>query len=305
MRYIELANLGDKKIWSYAKSILLLFVILYFSGILIRFLLYTSYVSEDLKDVFLFSEMRSLLGSNLFLTMSLIPFVVLFFVLLFCIRFYHLRPVITLFTVRNKFDWNRFIFSFVLWGAVLSIEIFILIFSGENIQWNFNPKTFGMLAAISFFILPIQTSLEEALFRGYVLQGSISRFKKPILSIVFSSLLFGVMHMENPEVSKLGYIVMVYYILTGVFLAVVSVLDDGLELSMGFHAVNNIFSALIITNKWQVLQTDALWMDYTKPSFGMDAWITLFILYPLLIFVFAKKYHWQDWKDRLFKKVSE
>jgi hypothetical protein len=76
-------------------------------------------------------------------------------------------------------------------------------------------------------------------------------------------------------------------------------MDDGLELSMGYHAINNLFAAIVVSNEWQVFQTDALFIDHAKPSFGWDAILTISCLQPLLLIYFAKKYRWTNWKAKL------
>jgi hypothetical protein len=110
-----------------------------------------------------------------------------------------------------------------------------------------------------------------------------------------SGILFGLMHSANPEIEILGPVAMVYYVLTGIFLGVLAWKDNGIELSMGYHAVNNIFSSLILTNDWQAFQTDALFKDFNPPSLGWDSLITIFMVQPLLILVFGKIYGWK-WK---------
>jgi hypothetical protein len=69
---------------------------------------------------------------------------------------------------------------------------------------------------------------------------------------------------------------------------------------MGYHAINNIFSALIITNDWQAFQTDALFKDYNPPSFGWESIITIALLQPAIIYLFAKVYNWKDIRRKLF-----
>jgi len=101
-------------------------------------------------------------------------------------------------------------------------------------------------------------------------------------------------------VAKIGYILIVFYISTGLFLGIMSQMDGGIELSMGYHAINNIFASVILTNKWQAFQTDALFIDNTPPAFGLETWLTIILIQPLLLFLFSKVYRWKDWKKKLF-----
>ena len=112
------------------------------------------------------------------------------------------------------------------------------------------------------------------------------------------------MHGANPEVDKIGQVLLVFYIANGVFLGLLVLMDEGLELSMGYHAVNNIFAALIVTNDWQAFHTDALFIDQNPPDFGMESMLTLLVVQPLLLILFSKKYKWKNWKEKLFSKIE-
>ena len=177
--------------------------------------------------------------------------------------------------------------------------------TGAELKWNFNPNSFIMLVGISFFIIPLQTSFEELFFRGYLIQSFGRRFNTPLFPMLLSGVIFGLMHFSNPEVNVLGTGILGYYILTGIFTSLMAVMDEGLELGIGFHAANNIFGCLIVTNHWQVFQTDALWMDMSEPKIGFDLIITLLIFFPLMLFIFAKKYKWKSLKVGLFTKVLD
>lgn len=122
-----------------------------------------------------------------------------------------------------------------------------------------------------------------------------------------TSVAFGLMHILNPEVEKLGYIIMVYYIGTGFFLGIITLMDDGLELALGFHFANNLFTALLVTTDWTVLQTDSILKDISDPSeMGIsEIIIPVLVIFPILLFILSKKYKWTNWKDKLFGPVVE
>lgn len=248
------------------------------------------------------SDLQKYLGLNLFFVFLLVPFIAGFISLLACVKWIHNRDLITVFTSRIRFDWRRFIFSFLLWGGVMLLFFVISFFAGYPISFNFHLQTFVPLVLISFFILPIQTTFEELFFRGYLFQGFGQLFKKGWISVVITGVLFGLMHGSNPEVEKIGTILLVFYILNGFFLGIVVLMDDGLELSMGYHAVNNIFAALIVTNDWQAFHTDALFIDKTPPEFGVENVLTLLVIQPLFLFIFSKKYKWTNWKSKLLDR---
>jgi hypothetical protein len=112
------------------------------------------------------------------------------------------------------------------------------------------------------------------------------------------------MHAFNPEVATLGYGILSYYFLTGVFLAVMTIMDDGMELSMGYHAANNVFTAIMITNNWQAFQTDAVFLDTSTPTFGLDSIVTLALIQPAMLFLFSRLYKWTNWRKLISKSKT-
>jgi hypothetical protein len=36
---------------------------------------------------------------------------------------------------------------------------------------------------------------------------------------------------------------------------------------------------------------------------SFEVFIPVFIVYPVVLYVFSKKYNWSDWKEKLFGKV--
>ncbi len=257
-------------------------------------ILQTGISFEEHLDLKLLGEM---IGKTTLLFYLIIPFIFGFVALLVAIKYIHKRSVLSLFTIRKTIDWKRFFTSFFIWGSVLSLSLWVNHLTTGNISWNFNPSLFFPLLIVALVLIPIQTTFEEILFRGYLTQELQSVVKKPLISMLISAILFGLMHASNPEIEILGYGVLSYYMLSGLFLGFITFYDDGIELAMGYHAMNNIFAAVLLTNNWQVFQTDALFMDLNPPSFSWEAILTLVILQPLLFFVFAKRYRW-NWKSR-------
>ena len=73
------------------------------------------------------------------------------------------------------------------------------------------------------------------------------------------------MHFWNPEVEKLGSIIIIAYITMGLFFGSITLLDEGLELAIGFHIGNNLLLALLLTSDWTVFQTYSLFIDKSTP----------------------------------------
>ena len=240
---------------------------------------------------------------NLTLFLVLLPFaVVLPFVYLVVTRL-HNQSILSLITTRNRVDYNKIFFSFMLWGSISTLMVFFDYWmSPEDFRWNFKPLTFLILFLISIVMIPLQTTLEEIIFRGYLLQGFGVLFKNRWMPLLTTSTLFGLLHLWNPEIDKLGIHLIWYYIGTGLFLGLITLMDEGLELALGFHAANNLVTALLVTASWTAFQTESLLIDNSEPSLGVELILTLLLIYPLIVFIFAKKYKWKNWLSQLTNK---
>ncbi|MCD8414830.1 CPBP family intramembrane metalloprotease [Tenacibaculum dicentrarchi] len=246
------------------------------------------------------------IDKNLFLFLMILMFAIGLFFLFLSIKFIHKRAIKTLITSRENIDWSRFWFGFITWGIVaVSVTLLGVFLSPENYIWNFKPVPFFTLVAVSFLFLPLQTSFEELLFRGYFMQSLGVLFKNRWMPLIITSVAFGLLHGANPEVEKLGYISMVFYIGTGFFFGITTLMDKGTELSLGLHAVNNIVAAFLVTTNWTVFQTDALFIDTSEPSVGIEMFLPVFVLYPLILLLFSKKYGWKNWKEKLFGQIEK
>ena len=246
-------------------------------------------------------ELLRKIESNLQLLLILIPFLFSFIGFWLIIKKLHNSSLVRIATIRKKIDFNRIVFSFVLWGAlILFMVLFDYFIYPDDYKWNFKLKEFLIMLPIAFLFIPIQTSLEEFIFRGYLMEGFASLLKNSWMPLIFTSLIFGLLHIYNPEVDKLGHGILIYYIGTGFFLGVLSIMDQGIELSLGFHAANNLITALLVTSTWTVFQTESILIDVSEPNLFNEIVFSLLILYPLFLIVMSKRYNWNNWKEKIF-----
>lgn len=244
------------------------------------------------------------IDANLYLFLILLSFIVPLALFLLTVRGMHKKKITWIVSSRKKIDWSRFFFGVLIWGMLTILFLGSdIILSPEKYVWNFKPIPFFTLCFVAIFFIPLQTSLEELLFRGYYMQGLALWIKNKWAPLIIMSVVFGLLHGMNPEIEKLGYIALVFYIGTGFFFGIVTLMDEGTELAMGMHAINNILAALFVTTDWTVFQTDALFVDTSEPSVGLEMFLPLCVLYPLVFFVFSKKYDWSNWKEKIFGKL--
>lgn len=251
------------------------------------------------------NEVLQLLDSNLSLFLMMLSFVFGFIGLIFVVKYFHKQSLLEITTSRKKVDWGRIIFSFTLWTLFTIISTIVIYYMNPGtLVWNFKPVPFALLFIIATVLIPIQTSTEEYVFRGYLMHGFANLSLNKWFPLLTTSLIFGTMHILNPEVDKIGYLVLVYYIGTGLFLGILTLMDEGLELALGFHAANNLITALLVTSDWTAIQTNSLFKDTSSPGGKWEIFIPVFVIFPILLFIFSKKYQWTNWKEKLTGKIS-
>lgn len=307
MKFIQQAYAGENQWWAYLVTLIMLFFGWQFIAVIP--LIAVAFYYAGSFEVFLEAANHNFttlgIDANLYLFLIILTFLGGLVFLLLGVKLIHKRKIISVITSRQKIDWSRFLYAFFIWAIIGIVIIAVGYFlEPENFVWNFKPIPFTILVVISIFFLPIQTSMEEILFRGYLMQGFGTWFKKSVVALVLTSVIFGLLHGLNPEVEKLGWISMVYYIGTGFVLGIFTLMDEGTELALGFHAANNIVAAVLVTTNWTVFQTDALLIDTSEPSIGWEMFMPVVVLYPIVLYIFSKKYGWTNWKGKLLGTVK-
>ena len=259
---------------------------------------------NDLSDLNS-ANIYKLLELNWMLFLMLLSFAAALPALFFMIRKLHNQTVMSVTTTRKAIDWNRVFFTFGLWSIVTIVSVYVdYQMSPQDYVWNFKPIPFAILFVIATLLIPIQTSVEEYLFRGYLMQGFGVLAKNKLFPLLMTSIIFGAMHLLNPEVEKLGYVMLVYYIGTGLLLGIMTLMDEGMELALGFHAANNLIGCLLVTTDWSALQTHSILKDISEPTASFDIILPVIIIYPIILVILSKKYNWSNWQEKLTGTIT-
>jgi len=308
--YIEQAFKGHYEWWRYVVGVIIALAgIFIFSVPHVLAIAIKQFKGEvDVTRLEDMNYIMTLFESNVNLVLILLPFVGGLICLLLAVKFLHKQTITQLTTSREKIDWKRIWFVFIFWGAISSgLVVLDYYVTPDHYLVNFKLVPFIILSIIAILLVPLQTSFEEYMFRGYLMQGLGVLTKQRWIPLIVTSLVFGSLHIANPEVEKLGYIIMVYYIGTGLFLGIMTLMDEGMELAIGFHAANNLFTALLVTADWTAFQTHSILKDMSEPTEAgfTDIFMPVFVLFPILLLIFAKIYKWTNWKEKLFGRVEE
>ena len=303
--FIEQGLKSENKFWKYILgSVIIIFASLLGQIPLLVTLLYETFVNGKPYPTSNEAIMR-FFEPNFTLFLIMISFVFIMLGIILVVRYLHHQTMLSVTTSRDKVDWNRIVFSFLIWAAFTIVSTLLFYYyNPSDFVINFKPIPFAILALIGIVLIPIQTSSEEYIFRGYLMQGFANLAKNKWFPLLMTSLIFGGMHWYNPEVAKIGPIILVYYIGTGLFLGIITLMDEGMELALGFHAANNLIGALLVTSDWSAFQTHSIFKDISDPSAGLDVILPVVIIYPILLFIFSKKYNWTNWKEKLTGKIQ-
>lgn len=244
----------------------------------------------------LFDVERLGINKNILLAMLLAMFAFALIGLFIVVKRVHRKPLLSIITAYNKLRYKRLFFAFVVWSVLIIIITLAAYFiSPENVVVQFDPLNFLLLVLVSLVLMPIQTSTEEILIRGYLMQGIALIFKNGIAPLIITSLLFGLLHMDNPEAKAYGWWVMLpYYSVFGAFLGMLTLLDEGLELALGIHFANNFISSLLVTSPTGVLKTDAIFLVKSDDP-GVE-FVIFIVLASITFFIFWRKYRWNNFK---------
>jgi hypothetical protein len=299
--FLEIAINGKNHWWRYLLTILLVVL-----GVLLGQMPLLGVISfaanrAGLSDAEVNEAMANLdfasagLDDNIALVFMLLPFAAGLGTLWLCAHFIHKKDFRSFINPLLRINWRKVLFGFGFWILITAAaELAFWAVSPQNYFTAFDFSKFIFLLPIALILLPIQTSFEEVFFRGYLMQGIglIGVFRW--VPLLITSIAFGAMHFMNPEVAAFGLVpTMFYYIGTGLFLGVITLMDDSLELALGVHAATNIFSALFVTFDDSALQTAAIF--HTTEINMLNMLIALAIGVALFLYVASQRFGWTDW----------
>ena len=195
--------------------------------------------------------------------------------------------------------------KFPFYFLYILLSIILIIFVINEFQYELTNVLiiFSAISILQFFIT--DSNAFSSFFDSNFNKSLVFFFNSKLTPLLVTSLVFGLLHGTNPEVAKLGQITMVFYIGTGLFFGIVTLMDEGTEIALGLHAINNITAAFFVTTDWTVFQTDALYKDISEPSVSWEMFLPVFILYPIMLFLFSNKYKWTNWKEKLTGKITK
>ncbi len=174
-------------------------------------------------------------------------------------------------------------------GTIALIILGYLVFTGYNFD--------GSALLLELAILLMVSLTEEVIFRGYILHNLLQSMNKWV-ALLITSILFGLFHSSNPDVSVLA---IVNVVLAGVVLGLNYIYTQNLWFGIGFHFAWNFFQGPILGYDVSGLELQSIFQQtlmgpelFTGGAFGFEASLLCTILLSMaaayLAYLFATMY---------------
>jgi hypothetical protein len=188
-----------------------------------------------------------------------LPFIFLLAGVFLAVHWLHQRPISTLIGADARLRWKRLFAGFAAWWLLLVVGVGVdYLLNPQDYVWTFQPKQWFLFLPVALLLTPLQTSAEELLFRGYLLQSLGLLTHQPTVLVGLTSLPFAIAHFINPEMQRGAIWVGLIYLTISVFLTLITLRDDRLELALGTHAANNLFILLVANSRDSALSSPAV-----------------------------------------------
>lgn len=233
------------------------------------------------------------ISKNEGLLLILLPFAVSLIFTVLLIKALHKRTFAETVNGTNKIRFGRIGAGIVVWGTIIAV-LFVsdYLINPDDYVLQFDIAKFIPLFFISIFLIPVQTTYEEILVRGYFAQGIAVWTRNRILVILIPASLFALLHSFNPEVEEFGFwAAMPQYLIFGLLFGIIAVLDDGIELAIGMHTANNLLGSLLVTFKSSTLQTDAVFEQLNINP--MEDTLAVLAAGVIAVIYFTYRYKWK------------
>jgi len=198
----------------------------------------------------------------------------------------HKRPFLTVITPNLSIDWKKIGKSCGLFFGLVALATLVdYLLNPSTYYFRLNPGRFLIFAPVAVVLVPIQTTAEELLFRGYLLQSIALVTRNRVALVAISGVLFMIPHLANPEVTVGFWSMAFYYFLVGAVLTIMTLRSNSLETAIGIHTSINMFAALVVNYANSALETESIfYCTEIEPVFTIVSFGVIAIVFYLVMF---------------------
>lgn len=268
-QFLENGKEGKNNLWRYVLSFLLILIGISLSGVIsLAILVFTGLMPfNGTENLMLLSQESPLI----FYFNNFMQFLFALIFLFIAIKYIHKRDFISLINFSDlnqksvsfikRIRWKLILIGIVVWFILLLITLFVQsVLLEQSIVLNLELSDFAFIFGLFVLAIPIQITVEELIFRGYLFQGLNLKIKSPLITLLITSVLFGIMHAGNAFTSfslDLVFSVVAMPFLIGIIFSLTTLVNNGIEFGIGAHLVNNFF-ALALFSSSDSLSTSTL-----------------------------------------------
>lgn len=306
--FLEQGVKPQNKFWKYLVGFLLIFAGATLGQMIISMVIFADSVTNTAPLPESGNESLGYLPPNITLLLLTFSFILTLVAMYFTMRYIHKQSWLSVTTSRPKTDWNRIFFAYAIAALFWIINECVLYFlHPEDVILNFKPGPFIIYFFVLILVTFFRSCVEQYVFLGYLMQGFANLTRNRWSPLLLSAALFSLYQTVHPEVRILGFWTMfTHQMLYSLFLGVITLMDDGIELPIGFHAGYLLAIQAFTTSSETSLKTDAIFIaiDSKTDTAGFDIFIPYLIILPIFLFICAKKYKWYGWKEKLTGKIQ-
>lgn len=208
----------------------------------------------------------------------------------------HKGRIISLISSFSKIRWKRIFIGIILYLMVY--PLFMLSTPDGSIEYVFDAKEFVPYLVVLLLMLPIQVAAEEIFNRSYLGQMFALVCRFPIVTVLLTACIFTPLHYGDMQNTESYGVLFSSIFITGTVFAIIMILDDGIELCIGIHFINNLLYFSIYKDDG----LSGIFQFVEGFKIGYSEIILDVLAYSLVLLICTKKYHW-DW-SRLFRKIE-
>ena len=206
----------------------------------------------------------------------------------------HGKRLIQVVTGRASFDFNRYLHGLL---AALTLSLLLFLFNRFVLQLEMSYQApgweFVLFLVVAMILVPIQSGFEEAFFRGYILQGLILLSKNKVVLAVASGVIFALPHLANPEAAEYGSApFLTALVANGIFFGALALLDGGIEVAAGYHAMNNFFMGAVANTEVSAIETPSLFLIHIDSYELFPNVLVEILAFVLAVALLNFKYKW-------------
>ena len=213
-------------------------------------------------------------------------------------RLVHQKRLLQVVTGRASFHFSRYLHGLL---AALAISLLLFLFNRYVLELDMSYRAPGweflFFILIAIVLVPVQSGFEEAFFRGYILQGLSRLAKNRVVLAVVSGVIFALAHLANPESSEYGLApFIVALVSSGIFHGALTLLDGGIEVAAGYHAMNNFFMGAVANTEVAAIETPSLFLIHLDSYELFPNVFVEIVAFVIAVMLLNLKYRWFSYR---------